>query len=304
MAFQNKEYLKEIHTTFPEASFRSSIKYTDDSFACSVTTGFSTENEHFHDHIELIYVVASGIKATINKQEYDLSSGDLLVIIPGDVHSYTTNENSKIISIESSSNFLFSQILTNTDLHYSMPYMLSKIEGARVFKADVIDDTNIPKDIYSVVEEYTNKNNFYKLAIRGYLTNIALFVFRRWDALKNATRNLETDKDKSGVNRLSGVLKAIDENYMKDISVAEMAKVAGMSYSFFSRFFKSTMKLTFSEYLNSIRIQEAEKLLIDSDLSISEIGEAVGFSNTSYFIAQFKKQLHITPKKYKSKFGQ
>lgn len=304
MAFQNKEYLSKIQSAFPDASFRNSIKYAEDSFACSVFSETHEEKEHFHDHIELIYVVSSELKAIINKEEYNLSAGDLLVVIPGDVHSFKISENSKIISIEASSNFLFSQILTNTDLHYSMPYMLSKIEDARLIKSEVIETSTLPEDIFLTLEEYSRKDNFYKLAIRAHLTNVALFIFRRWDALKISSKNIQTDKDKNGINRLSEVLKSIDENYMKDISVAEMAKIAGMSYSFFSRFFKATMKLTFSEYLNSIRIQEAEKLLIESNLSIAEIGEAVGFSNTSYFIAQFKKQLHITPKKYKSKFCQ
>lgn len=95
----------------------------------------------------------------------------------------------------------------------------------------------------------------------------------------------------------------INERYADDLSAEEMAQIAGMSYSYFSRYFKSTVGLSYSEYLNAVRIKASEKLLIDSDLSVADIATAVGFSNTSYYIAQFKKQLHMTPKRYKNSFS-
>ncbi len=303
MDFDKETYISAIQNNFIDNNTDASLPKTNEVISCSILSGVNQTSEQINEHIELLYVMSSEASATINKQEYSLKSGDLLVIIPGDTRTISCPSNCRIISVQADINFLFSQILTNTDLHYSMPYLLSKFDNARLIKAETLDVTDIPKVMYDVVNEYFAKNNFYKLAIRADLSKVALFIFRRWDSLKEELVETEAKQDNAGYKRLANVLKEIDTRYMEDLTVSEMAELAGMSYSFFSRFFKATMKLTFSEYLNSVRIQQAERLLIESDLSVAEIGEAVGFANTSYFIAQFKRQLHITPKRYKSNYG-
>ena len=183
-----------------------------------------------------------------------------------------------------------------------MPYTLSIHNEARLFKASVVDSTDIPKYIYNIVSEYSERNKFYTLAIRSYFSSIALYVFRHWDKILSETNEARRDMTEEDP-RLSKVIAVINERYSDDLTAEEMAKTAGMSYSYFSRYFKATVGLSYSEYLNSVRIKASEKLLIDSDLSVADIAVRVGFSNTSYYIAQFKKQLHMTPKRYKNSFS-
>lgn len=94
----------------------------------------------------------------------------------------------------------------------------------------------------------------------------------------------------------------IDLNYKYDITAESAAKICNMSYSYFSRFFKTVMKKTFNEYLNFIRIVEAEKLLLTTNLNITEIAHETGFSTSSYFIQQFKRHKKISPKQFKKSF--
>ena len=90
---------------------------------------------------------------------------------------------------------------------------------------------------------------------------------------------------------------------MDNLTSEEMAELVGMSYSYFSRFFKNTMNVTFSEYLNRKRIDEGEALLRGTEMSVADIAEAIGYSNASYFISQFKKRRMMTPKKYRIRYG-
>ena len=62
--------------------------------------------------------------------------------------------------------------------------------------------------------------------------------------------------------------------------------------------------MNFSDYLNEIRIREAEKLLVSTTQNVTEIASAVGFCTTSYFIKQFTKYLHISPKQYQKQMRQ
>ena len=61
------------------------------------------------------------------------------------------------------------------------------------------------------------------------------------------------------------------------------------------------MKKSFVSYVNEVKIREAERMLLSTDMSITEIGECVGFSTSAYFIANFRSQLGITPAQYRKK---
>lgn len=91
----------------------------------------------------------------------------------------------------------------------------------------------------------------------------------------------------------------IEKYYMKDISLDEISMVAGYSKSHFSRTFKEMMGVNFSKYLVQVRIERAEKLLINSDQSIYDISLEVGFNDYSYFSKAFKDAYGLSPKDYR-----
>ena len=90
-------------------------------------------------------------------------------------------------------------------------------------------------------------------------------------------------------------------HYQEDITAKDMASLCAVSYSYFSRFFKRAMQKTFREYVNVVRISEAEKLLLNTNLNITEIALEVGFSSSSYFIEQFKQIKSISPKRFRQR---
>lgn len=277
-------------------------------FFCAENCIGKDEALHRHDFFELIYVFSKSITANVNKDVYELNPGDLLVVLPGDTHSLICRKGCEYISIRSDVTFIFNGILTSSDLRFIKPSNLDKIKNARVFRNNKLRETeavgiNIPGLIFSIRDEYTDKKSFFKLAIRSNLSTVALFIFREWEKAQIIANNSIIPGDEFALKKLDNVIEIINERYMEELSAGELCKVAGMSYSYFSRFFKSAIGITFSEYLNSVRINASEKLLTQSDLSVAEVAERVGFANTSYYISQFKKQFHMTPKKYKATYG-
>ena len=91
----------------------------------------------------------------------------------------------------------------------------------------------------------------------------------------------------------------IEKYYMKDISLDEISLVAGYSKSHFSRTFKEMTGINFSKYLVQVRIENAEKLLRNSDQSIYDISLEVGFNDYSYFSKAFKDAYGLSPKEYR-----
>ena len=91
----------------------------------------------------------------------------------------------------------------------------------------------------------------------------------------------------------------IQSNYQKDISLDEISRVLDLSPYYFSKLFKETVGQSFVEYLTSLRIQEAKKLLNDNRLGMKEICQKVGYRDPNYFSRIFKKCVGITPTEYR-----
>lgn len=102
-------------------------------------------------------------------------------------------------------------------------------------------------------------------------------------------------------DRIAGIQKIIEAGYADNsLSLTEVAERAGLHPDYLSRIFKEHTGQTFSEYLNRVRIEKGIALLRETDLKIREIGEAVGYNNTNYFIKVFKDAMGVTPKEYRT----
>lgn len=93
----------------------------------------------------------------------------------------------------------------------------------------------------------------------------------------------------------------IREHYTEDTSLEAVAESMGMSPFYFSRQIKATTGMTFLEYLTSYRIEKAKKRLDSTELSVAEVGRAVGYSDANYFAKVFKRATGYTPTTYRNR---
>lgn len=106
--------------------------------------------------------------------------------------------------------------------------------------------------------------------------------------------NKESEKD-----RMRKVYEHVTENFQKKIQLQEVANLANMTESAFSRYFKSRMNKTFSEFLSDVRISHACKLLHEQDINISQVCYESGFNTLSNFNKQFKERMGVSPLVYR-----
>jgi AraC-like DNA-binding protein/ligand-binding sensor protein len=102
------------------------------------------------------------------------------------------------------------------------------------------------------------------------------------------------------------ILKSIDyirNNYMKKLTLDEVAAKVYLSPSYFSKIFKEEMNMNFNTYLNHIRIEMSRKLLADPSISLVDVSSIVGFEDQSYFSKVFKKMTGQSPKRYRESRG-
>ncbi len=104
--------------------------------------------------------------------------------------------------------------------------------------------------------------------------------------------------DKTCQNLFRAV-RYIDENYCMKIKLSQITKEAGMSISCFERTFKKRMGVTFTMYVNKLRISKAMGMLKEDGLSMNDIAFACGFTNQFHFTRMFRKITKLSPRLYK-----
>ena len=238
---------------------------------------------HFHQEIELIYVTSGNITLIIDNNIHTINCHEVGIIMPGEIHSYSSIAQNnvyimKIVPPIEESIRLENSVITAKDVIYN-----------RV--------TEIVADIY-------NENNKqmvgYKLAINKNLLDLFILILRN-----SKYKVISIDDKKKLSNRLM-FLRAVNEfvelNYMNEISLEEIANNANYSMYYFSHYFTEVTNITFVEYLTSIRIEKACKLISLSNDKLTNISFLCGFKNIRAFNRAFKRCLCTTPTKYRKDF--
>lgn len=110
--------------------------------------------------------------------------------------------------------------------------------------------------------------------------------------------NTEFD-DYKNKSKMKQALAYIEENYDKDLNMAVISNYVSMNYSLFSYAFKQYTGKNFVNYLKELRVNEAKRLLEETDMRVIEIGQKVGYENEKHFMKLFKSQCGVSPTEYR-----
>ena len=100
---------------------------------------------------------------------------------------------------------------------------------------------------------------------------------------------------------LRDALDYLRSHFSKDVSLDDVAAAGGVSSAHLSRLFRQELQLPFSSYLSSLRMEEAQRLLSETSLSIKEVGYAVGYHDANYFSRVFKRWVGVQPREYSAR---
>lgn len=109
------------------------------------------------------------------------------------------------------------------------------------------------------------------------------------------------DKSTEYGSRIAKVHSFMEANYQPKIYLKELADLVNMTEQSFSQYFSKTMGRPFFTFLNEYRINMASRLLIDTDLTVAEIGFSTGYESLPFFHKQFTKFKKVSPSKFRKK---
>ncbi|MDF2610279.1 MAG: transcriptional regulator with cupin sensor, AraC family [Lachnospiraceae bacterium] len=256
---------------------------------------------HYHSYIELLYGITGEYDVLINGIYHQFTTGDMVLINSKEVHQInaTSITGGQYIVLRFEPELIYNSMFHNyLELKYVLPFIMESSSHKKLIKNTEIASTFIPELLYEILKEFETENYGYELAIKNHIGRIFLWILRYFHTT-GTDLTITSNTYENLIRRLQPSMDYVLEHYKEELNAYDMAALCNMSYSYFSRTFNRIMNMSFSEYVNYIRIMEAEKLLVSSDMNITEISTAVGFNTTSYFIKLFKANKNISPKQFR-----
>lgn len=250
---------------------------------------------HWHSEVELIYLIEGTAVYHVNAQRYVLRKGDGLLVNSNRLHYGYSPDNS---------NFVYSILQFRPDFVESKPirqnYLNRMIGDSRMDAALITpegpEQTAFLENLANLIRLNLEMPKDYQLA------TIADFyrLLQQMTELGLIREIPQADSGASPVPALQNMLTYIQNHYAEPIRLADIAASGAMCRSKCCSLFRNVLQQSPLEFTQNFRIQKSIALLRDTDLSISEIAEACGFNNSSYYVECFHRIVGQTPKKYQA----
>ncbi|SDQ10700.1 transcriptional regulator, AraC family [Chryseobacterium soldanellicola] len=248
---------------------------------------------HYHPEIELVYVEASNGIRHVGKNISDFTESDLLLIgsnVPHLNFDYKIQTECKQLVLQMRENFLQDLIFPIPEFE-NIKQLLDRSYLGLSFSGKT------KKIVIEKLHHIKNENSFN--SFMGLIE--ILQILAHSDEVKEL--NNEDTRIKWFLNdkiRMGTIYDYIHENYDRKTNVSEIAEMVSLSTPAFCRYFKKQTNMTFTDFVNNYRINQAKLLLLQNSC-ITEICFQVGFESLSYFNKLFKKYIGETPSAFKKK---
>lgn len=278
------------------------VRFPFDSHTQSREGAGMMAEAHYHDYIEILYGDCGQCQIVLDGRAYTFSRGDMVLINSRQVHSVTgcSPGVNRYLVVKFEPEVLYATDQTIFEAKYLLPFTGEQSSHQKLFAREELAGTCVPEAILEICRECVGKEYGYELAVRARICEIFLWILRTWKKKGMAPAG-GAPLDDVTMGRLRTVFSYVEEHYREEITAEDMAKLCNVSYSYFSRLFGRTMRKNFREYLNYVRVSQAEKLLLNTELNITEIALEVGFSTSSYFIQQFRHFKSVSPGRFRQR---
>ncbi len=242
--------------------------------------------EHYHNYIEIVCQLNSSSVQIINGVEYILTTGQMLIIHPGDAHENIATE-STVLNLIVSEKFLSNLVIDST-FDDSIIQIKNVIANQNKICVYTMPDTTwtIINDIYFLMLDQAETSMYY-LRQKMNITNFFISLEELEGIMEQKVNNNKFD------------LISYIENNIANASLNDFSKLCNYSPSLISQRIKSQYEMSFIEILQELRLKQSIRLLTTSNLNIDQIVEQVGYNNKTHFYNIFKEKYKQTPSKYR-----
>lgn len=247
---------------------------------------------HWHNSIEVIYVLKGSLDISIDTDLFTLKEREVEIINCDESHSLHSKEDNKILIFNIDPLFFekyykdINNIFFYTNSNDNEDQSGEEYDELKFFLSKILC-------------EYVQKSEDYDEEIEDMLINLLYHLINNFHYLTHEKEELKEKTEQ--LDRYHRISKYIFNNYNNNITLKDIAKKEFLSPHYLSHEIKYATGYSFTDLINLTRIEESIKLLLDTDLSISEISDEIGFSHVRYYTKNFKSYYNCTPLQYRKR---
>jgi len=255
-------------------------------------TGYVTMNRyHIHHHYEILYLFSGARGFFIKDRSYTVRQGDLVIIGSNEIHK---SFDIGVPDYERAVAYYDSRYFESYKRQDAAP-LLSLFRGYPVLRLS-IQERMLMEGLFSeFAQEMTNKPPAFELRLQQLSAELLLHVFRFIEK-RNAT---PIEQDSTIKKKILEIVQYLNKHYDQPISLTSVSGQFYISPSYLSKMFKNVTGFMFTDYINTVRVKEAQRLLRETDMKIIDISTAAGFGNVSHFGKVFKQIASVSPRDYR-----
>lgn len=250
-----------------------------------VDKGFE-QFRHWHSDTEYIYVEKGNLLIELDGRDVRIEKGEMLIITGNVIHTFIESEGESVI-------YVVRIPMKNIDILKNVQFE----EVAKLFENCLLIKPN--KKIIEHYRElvFLERNEYNELYITCGMIQLAIMIYSDKTLIKQVFDNKKVEFSEVTVQ----IQEFIEKSLNQKLTLTMLAEHLNMSKSHCSKIIKQKTKFGFTEYVNQVRLREAEKYIRITDMQMIEISNATGFNSIQSFNRNFKKYCGITPTNYRKK---
>ena len=234
---------------------------------------------HWHDYFEIEIMLSGRMEYIYNQNRHEAKRGYGYLMSYYDLHYLKALSDVHLLNIR------FDERLVSKELMEFIGNSANRLHC--IFTEDEV--RYIEEKTKRIEKELEASYIFSKEIIKNILSEIVVMIIRKSDAEGNFSSN----------NTIQKITSKIKKDFRRDISLNSIAEEFSLSPNYLGAIFKKNTGISFSEYLNILRLKYACNLLKTSDYPIKEIALSSGYNSVEYFLYAFKKYMFITPGEFR-----
>lgn len=252
---------------------------------------------HFHDDLEVVFVLEGSVGLKNGYYNYVLKQGDIFILNDREIHSFTKTSEENMV------------MLLQLNLEYFSNYY-DNLKNS-FFVTDMHDPDDPSLEILrsllaTIMMEILQKGYGHEHKVIETVHNVISTLISDFQYfLMEDGRFINGDKNKGNkilAGRMNRITDYMYENYTRKLTLNEIADREHLSIYYLSHVIKEATGLNFQDLLSFIRVEESEKLLLGTNKKIGAISDEMGFSAVRYYIKHFKTWFGMHPMEYRKKF--
>lgn len=286
------------------------------SYSFPFASGLKTQR-HTHNYIELGYVAKGSFRQRISEKDILFEEGDFCLIDKNCIHQDYLLDQDTIVIFLGIENEVFdemvnAQVTTSKIASFLQTALMEQKDLQQFIHFRPLEQN---KETPSDVEDNQQDKNNPRSQMESCLTQLLTELYRneigsaqicnglllRIFHLLSTEYEFSLTKEQQGTMNwivFEEICQYIQKHY-RTITTQELIEQFHFQKDYFNRLIKKKTSMTYSEYLQNIRLQQAKRLLVDSDHSVSQIAEMVGYHNKGYFYKIFTEKYGMTPARYR-----